>query len=222
MMRLNQRTPIQSTPLWLESVVNKDLDTVSGSAWNIVHGVTDVEQLKPLGVTTAWNESKSMQPSRCAEESGPRDTRSWSLLWLVVHFGGLPRCMRRKMAGNCLTLLVLDCLEVPQMFGSSSTACKLDHGKCDECTSSSVQATPLPGLHVQCQALKISCHILLAQTFPARASLIHPLCVPNEILFPPLSKAPLFPHSICLCYWPQALSEVIHLFENTNLSKNQC
>lgn len=72
-------------------MVNKDLYTVSGSAWNILHGVTDVEQLKPLGVTTAWNESKSMQPSRCAEESGHRDTRGWSPRHLVVHFGGSPR-----------------------------------------------------------------------------------------------------------------------------------
>lgn len=59
-------------------MVNKDLYTVSGSTWDILHGVTDVEQLKPLGVTTAWNESKSMQPSRCAEESGHRDTRDTS------------------------------------------------------------------------------------------------------------------------------------------------
>lgn len=119
-------------------MVNKDLYTVSGSAWSILHGVTDVEQLKPLGVTTAWNESKSMQPSRCAEESGHRDTRGWSPRHLVVHFGGSPRRGRRKVAGNCLTLLVLHCLEVPQMLGSSSMACELDHGKCDECTSSSV------------------------------------------------------------------------------------
>lgn len=98
------------------------------------------------------------------------------------------------------------------------TACELDRGKCDECGSSSARRQ---GPRVRCRALKSSCHILLAQTLPARASLIHPVCVPNEILFPALSKAPLFPHSICLRYRPQALSKVIHLFENTNLSKNQ-
>lgn len=124
-------------------MVNQDLYKVSGSTWNILHGVTDAEQLKPLGVRTAWNESKSMQPSRCAEESGHRSPRQ-----LEVHFGGSPRRRWRKVAGN--TLLVFRCLEVPQMLGSSSMACELDHGKCDECTSSSAHRQRL------CQASMFS------------------------------------------------------------------
>ncbi|KAK2891263.1 hypothetical protein Q8A67_013906 [Cirrhinus molitorella] len=88
--------------------------------------------------------------SRCAEEPGHRDTRGQSAQQLEVHFGGSPRRRRRKVAGNCLTLLVLHCLEVPQMLGGSSMACELDHGKCDECTSSSAHRLRL------CQASMFS------------------------------------------------------------------
>lgn len=95
---------------------------------------------------------------------------------------------RRVVAGSWLTSLVPRRLEVPQMlrqrWGEQMWWMR---------RSVSAEATPLPGLYVQCQALKSSCHIWLAQTFPARASLIHPPHVPTEIPFfslPPLSKAP--------------------------------
>lgn len=67
------------------------------------------------------------------------------------------------------------------------------------------QAMPLPGIYVQCQALKSSCHILLAQTLPARASLIHPLCVPNEILFLHSAKLPCS-HTPSVCVTGPKLS----------------
>ncbi len=183
--------------------------------------VTDVEQLKPLGVRTAWNESKSMQPSRCADESGHRDTRGWSPQQLEVHFGGSPRRRRRKVAGKLLDPPGAPLPGGPQMLGSSSMACELDHGKCDECTSSSVHRLRL------CQASMFSVK-------PSKAPVIfvspntscqgksNPSSVcPEWNPFSSTQQSSLVPTLHLSVLLARALSEVIHLFENTNLSKNQ-
>lgn len=66
--------------------------------------MTDVEQLKPLGVMAALNESKSMQQSRCKEKAGHGDTRGWLVGQLQARIGGSSHHSRHEAAGGCLTL----------------------------------------------------------------------------------------------------------------------
>lgn len=78
-----------------------------------------------------------MQPSRCVELVGQKGPNGQARLLMAFRAGGL----------------IHFSLEVLQMFSGG----QLDRGKCDECASlSMLHLRCLPGLCVQCQALKSS------------------------------------------------------------------